>query len=218
MINVNPTRMELGKLKKRLVTARKGHKLLKDKRDEMVKQFLEIVKADRKLRKDVEGELSSVQNGYALAASLMPTPAMEEAIAFATSSIDLQVSSKNIMSVNTPVYKAEISKSESIYPYGFAFTSGDLDLSIQGISKLSSKLIELAQTEKTMFLLAAEIETTRRRVNALENVMIPELEETIKYITMKLDENERGNLSRLMKVKDMMIEKKIKGSEIKENA
>lgn len=216
MINVNPTRMELGKLKKRLLTARKGHKLLKDKRDEMVKQFLEIVKSNRRLRKEVESELSSVQNSYAMAAALMPSQALEEAVVFATSKIDLTVSTRNIMSVNTPVYKSEILRSDSIFPYGFAFTSGDLDSSIEGISKISEKLIELAQAEKTMFLLAGEIETTRRRVNALENVLIPELEETIKYITMKLDENERGNLSRLMKVKDMMVEKRIKANETKE--
>lgn len=215
MINVNPTRMELSKLKKRLLTARKGHKLLKDKRDEMVKQFLEIVKSNRRLRKEVEAELSSVQNSYAIASALMPAQALEEAVIFATSKIDLTVSTKNIMSVNTPIYRSKILKSDSIFPYGFAFTSGELDSSIEGISKISEKLIALAQAEKTMFLLAGEIETTRRRVNALENVLIPELEETIKYITMKLDENERGNLSRLMKVKDMMVEKRIKANEIK---
>ena len=206
-LKVNPTRMELTKLKKRLQTARRGHKLLKDKRDEMVKQFLELVKENRRLRTEVEAKLSGVQNGFSIAAAVMSSQTLEESLVFPKQGIDLAVSSKNIMSVNVPVFDFTMKNEKSdIYPYGFAFTSGELDSAVSDLSELLPSLVKLAQTEKAVMLLSREIEKTRRRVNALEHVMIPQLEETIKYIVMKLDENERGNLTRLMKVKDMMLE------------
>ncbi len=212
MINVNPTRMELSKLKKRLVTARKGHKLLKDKRDEMVKQFLEIVKQNRILRRKVEDSLKDIQGGFSIAAALMSKQSLEEALCFPAGSVSIDLTSRDIMGVKTPVYNPEYRSTGTTCPYGYAFTSGELDVAVEQLTNLLPELIELAQTEKTVMLLADEIEKTRRRVNALENVMIPELETTIKYIRMKLDENERGNLTRLMKVKDMMIKQKNAGA------
>lgn len=212
MINVNPTRMELSRLKKRLATARKGHKLLKDKRDEMVKQFLEIVKQNRILRRKVEDSLKNIQGGFSIAAALMSKQSLEEALCFPSKSVNIELTSRDIMGVKTPVYNPEYRSTGTTCPYGYAFTSGELDVAVEQLSDLLPDMIALAQTEKTVMLLADEIEKTRRRVNALENVMIPELESTIKYIRMKLDENERGNLTRLMKVKDMMIQQKNAGA------
>ena len=206
IMKVNPTRMELSKLKKRLKTAQRGHKLLKDKRDEMVKQFLELVKKNRELRIEVENELSIIHASFSVASAVMSPQAIEEALIFPKQGIELETTEKNIMSVVVPQFSYSMKSRESdIYPYGFAFTTGELDAAVNGMSKIVDKLVELAETEKSVQLLAAEIEKTRRRVNALEHVMIPDLEVTIKSITMKLDENERGNLTRLMKVKDMMI-------------
>lgn len=207
IIKVNPTRMELSKLKKRLKTARRGHKLLKDKRDEMVKQFLELVKKNRELRLEVEKELAAVHASFSVAASVMSPQAIEEALIYPKQGIELETSDKNIMSVIVPQFSYTLKSAEAdIYPYGFAFTTGELDAAVNGMATITDKLVELAQTEKSVQLLSAEIEKTRRRVNALEHVMIPDLELTIKSITMKLDENERGNLTRLMKVKDMMLQ------------
>lgn len=205
VMRVNPTRMELSRLKKRLQVARRGHKLLKDKRDEMMKQFLEIVRKNRSLRMEVEKRLQGVYDDFLVASAVMSSARMEQALMLPKFSCELEVSSKNIMSINVPVFSWEKTESEDIYPYGFYGTSTELDSSVDSLMHLLPFLLELAQMEKSTQLLAAEIEKTRRRVNALEYVMIPQLTETIKYITMKLDENERGNLTRLMKVKDMMI-------------
>jgi V/A-type H+-transporting ATPase subunit D len=204
---VNPTRMELSRLKKRLKTASRGHKLLKDKRDELMKQFLEIVRENRDLRKKVENALLNAHKSFTVASAIMSPDILEEALLCPKQSVALEISFKNIMSVNVPRYKF-ITKSEDpaeIYPYGFAHTSGDLDDALSFLSAAMMDLLRLAEIEKSAQLLAQEIEKTRRRVNALEYVMIPQLNETIKYITMKLDENERGNLTRLMKVKDMIL-------------
>ena len=205
VLRVNPTRMELSKLKKSHATARKGHKLLKDKRDEMVKQFLELVRKNRILRAEVEDGLVRVSKGFAAASTVMSRQTIEESFACPKQTAALTVSSRNVMSVDVPVFSYELTGTQSDgYPYGFVFTSGELDDSVSGLCDLLPKLIELAETEKTVMMLAAEIEKTRRRVNALEHVLIPNQQETIKYIVAKLDENERGNLSRLMKVKEMM--------------
>jgi V/A-type H+-transporting ATPase subunit D len=202
--------MELTKLKRRLLTARRGHKLLKDKRDEMVKQFLELVKKNRMLRTEVERQLTTIHGSFSVAAAVMSSQAVEESLIYPKQGIELSASAKNIMSVNVPVFEYKMKNQESdIYPYGFAFTSGELDIAVGGLSEILPKLVELAETEKSVMLLSREIEKTRRRVNALEHVLIPQLSDTIKYIVMKLDENERGNLTRLMKVKDMMIEQAI---------
>ncbi len=208
-LNVNPTRMELSRLKARLATARRGHKLLKDKRDELMKQFLDIIRENRALRLRVEESLMKAHQSFTFAAALMSPEMLEQALIYPKQSVSLGMTFHNIMSVNTPVYDIKLNsdKSGDIYPYGFAQTSGKLDDALSELSGVFSDMLRLAQIEKTVQLLASEIEKTRRRVGALEYVMIPQLEETIKFISMKLDENERGNLTRLMKVKDMMLEK-----------
>lgn len=207
IMRVNPTRMELTRLKKRLRVARRGHKLLKDKRDEMMKQFLELVSKNRKLRETVEDDLMKVHKSFLVARAVMSSEYLEEALMLPKTSAYIDVDYKNVMSVEVPVFKEKAAlNSHDGFDYGFAFTSGELDAAVEVLNQVKPRLIELAQNEKAAQLLAVEIEKTRRRVNALEYVLIPQLTDTIKYITMKLDENERSNLSRLMKVKDMMIE------------
>jgi len=205
---VNPTRMELTRLKKRLVTSRRGHKLLKDKRDEMMRQFLELVRKNKELREKVEALISESHRNFQIAAAVTSPENLREALMFPKQSVELKLEFKNIMSVEVPqfTYQMKSDDPSNIYPYGFAFTSGELDFSIDSLSKALPLMLELAQMEKGAQLLAEDIEKTRRRVNALEHVVIPQLTETIKAIKMKLDENERGNLTRLMKVKDMMLE------------
>ncbi|SHJ69757.1 V/A-type H+-transporting ATPase subunit D [Hathewaya proteolytica DSM 3090] len=209
-LNVNPTRMELTKLKKRLVTATRGHKLLKDKQDELMRRFIDLVKHNNELRKSVEEELSGAFKDFVMARALMSSEFLEEAIMFPKENISVDIRTKNIMSVNVPEmeFKREMEdQSGSIYPYGFANTSSDLDGSIEKLYGILPKLLELAEVEKSCQLMADEIEKTRRRVNALEYMTIPQLQETVKYIKMKLEENERGALTRLMKVKSMLQEK-----------
>jgi V/A-type H+-transporting ATPase subunit D len=200
--------MEQTRLKRRLVTARRGHKLLKDKRDELMRQFLEIVRRNLQLRKKVEKALEKAHASFTIASAVMSPEMLEEALMYPKQSVSLELSTKNVMSVNVPVYKFKM-KSDSpseIFPYGFATTSGELDDAVLYLSQTLYDLLELAQSEKAAQMLALEIEKTRRRVNALEYVMIPQMVETIRYIRMKLEENERGNTTRLMKVKDMMLE------------
>lgn len=206
-LNVNPTRMVLTSLKRRLKTARRGHKLLKDKRDELMKKFLEVVRENRKEREIVEKKLMEVHSRFVLARALMSETHLEEALIFPKQKVTLRASSKNVMSVQVPIFEfsTEGEGGKDIFPYGFASTSGELDGAIVSLSDVTPHLLRLAELEKSAQLMADEIEKTRRRVNALEYVMIPNLQETIKYIVMKLDENERGNLTRLMKVKDMML-------------
>lgn len=209
-LNVNPTRMELTRLKKRLATATRGHKLLKDKQDELMRQFIDMIKENNRLRKSVEEELSSSLKDFLMAEAVMGSEFMEEAIAMPKEHITLEVTKRNIMSVNVPVMNFVRAMEEdegSIYPYGFANTSAELDYSIKKLYDLLPRLLKLAEVEKACQLMADEIEKTRRRVNALEYMTIPQLQETIKYIRMKLDENERGALTRLMKVKSMLEDK-----------
>ena len=206
-LNVNPTRMELTKLKKRLTTATRGHKLLKDKQDELMRQFINLVKYNNSIRKDVENELEGSLKDFVMARAVMSSEFLEEAIAYPKESISVDVGKKNIMSVNVPVmnFKRQLEGDEgSIFPYGFANTSSELDDAITKLYGILPKLLELAEVEKSCQLMADEIEKTRRRVNALEYMTIPQLQETIKYIRMKLDENERSALTRLMKVKSMI--------------
>ncbi|MBP7332642.1 MAG: V-type ATP synthase subunit D [Firmicutes bacterium] len=206
-LNVNPTRMVLTGLKKRLKTARRGHKLLKDKRDELMKKFLDIVRENKRLREEVEGQLMVVHSRFVMARAVMNAELVEEALMYPKMEVSLTASTRNIMSVDVPVleFTTEGGTEGDIYPYGFANTTGELDEAIATLSDLTPELLKLAEMEKSAQLLADEIEKTRRRVNALEYVLIPNLEETIKYIVMKLDENERSNLTRLMKVKDMVL-------------
>ena len=209
---VNPTRMELTRLKKRLSTATRGHKLLKDKRDELMKQFLDLVRLNEQLRLHVERSLEEAYGGFAVAGAVMSRKAVEQTFLYPKQSVAIEMDFKNIMSVNVPRYSITTKTDNigDIYPYGFSGTPGALDDAVNVMSSVLTDMLRLAETEKTVKLLAEEIEKTRRRVNALEYVMIPQLQETIRYITMKLEENERGNLSRLMKVKDMMLEEKYK--------
>ena len=204
---VNPTRMELTRLKGKLRTAQRGHKLLKDKRDELMKQFLETVREVRSLRAEVEDELMKVHGSFTVASALMSAQALEQALLYPKQSVELTMTFQNAMSVNVPIYDFQTkTKSDSdIYPYGFAATSGELDAAVEALGHVFRKMLKLAQIEKSAQLMAEEIEKTRRRVNALEYVKIPEMQESIKYITMKLEENERANTIRLMKVKDMVL-------------
>ena len=206
-VTVNPTRMELTRLKGKLRTAQRGHKLLKDKRDELMKQFLETVREVRSLRAEVEDDLMKVHGAFTVASALMSAQALEQALMYPKQSVELTMTFQNVMSVNVPVYDFQTkTKSESdIYPYGFAATSGELDAAVEALGHVFRKMLKLAQIEKSAQLMAEEIEKTRRRVNALEYVKIPEMQESIKYITMKLEENERANTIRLMKVKDMVL-------------
>ena len=205
---INPTRMELTRLKGRLKTAVRGHKLLKDKRDEMMKQFLDIVRRNRALRKKVEDGLQKANAAITVAAAVMGPEMLEQALLYPKTGVDLDVSFRNIMSVNVPAYDFHTTGGDDaeIYPYGFAQTSGELDAALDALNNVFHDMLELAEVEKSMQLLAQEIEKTRRRVNALEYVMIPETRRNIRYISMKLDENERGNTTRLMKVKDMVLQ------------
>ena len=204
---INPTRMELTRLKGRLKTAVRGHKLLKDKRDEMMKQFLEIVRKNRALRKKVEEGLQRANAAFTVASAVMGPEMLEQALLYPKAGVELDVSFRNIMSVNVPVYDFHTTgDGAEIYPYGFAQTSGELDAALETLESVFRDMLELAEVEKSMQLLAQEIEKTRRRVNALEYVVIPETQQNIRYISMKLDENERGNTTRLMKVKDMVLQ------------
>ena len=207
-LNVNPTRMMLTTLKRRLVTARRGHKLMKDKRDQLMKGFLELARENKRLREEVESELSRVYESFSVASAVMSQEVMEEALMFPKQGVELTVEGKNIMSVDIPVYsvKSKTANPNDIYSYGFAFTTGDLDDAVTSLADIREDMVRLAQIEKSCQLLSSEIEKTRRRVNALEHVIIPEAQKNIKYITMKLDENERSTQIRLMKVKDMMLE------------
>ena len=211
VMNVNPTRMELSNLKKKLVTARRGHKLLKDKRDELMRQFMLLIRQNQELRIEAETAVKEANKHMAEAMSMTDSRVIETAFLLPKQQVELEIKQKNVMSVIIPEYVTHFKSSDSsdIYPYGYMDTNGELDAAVKSLSDVFPKLIRLAEIEKSCQLMAAEIEKTRRRVNALEHVMIPRYEETIRYITMKLDENERSTTTRLMKVKDMMIEDNI---------
>ena len=206
-LNVNPTRMELSKLKKRLATSTRSHKLLKDKQDELMRQFINLVKYNNKLRKEVEDQLQSSLKDFVMARAVMSSEFLEEAVSYPKEQISVEVGEKNVMSVSVPVmnFKRQLEGDEgSIYPYGFANTSSELDDTLSKLYGILPQLLELAEVEKSCQLMADEIESTRRRVNALEYMTIPQLQETIKYIRMRLDENEKEATTRLMKVKSMI--------------
>ena len=205
---VTPTRMVLNQLKGRLRTASRGHKLLKDKRDEEMRQFMEIVRRNKELREKVEKGLVEAFAAMSMASAVMSPEMLEQSLLFARQRMELDVSFKNIMSVNVPRYEFQTAAGDQVgtLPYGFAQTSGELDDALTRLYEVFEDMLELAEVEKTMQLLAEDIEKTRRRVNALEYVMIPELQENIRYITMKLAENESATKVRLMKVKDMVLQ------------
>ncbi len=204
---VNPTRMELTRLKKKLTTAVRGHKLLKDKRDELMRQFLIKVRENKELREKVEEGIKEANQKFLLAKSATDEEFLNTALLAPKQEISLESFTTNVMSVDIPQFKFKTRTPDEndIFSYGFAFTSGDLDDAISYLSTVFQDMLKLAEIEKSCQLMAVEIEKTRRRVNALEHVMIPEMKASIKYITMKLDENERSTQVRLMKVKDMML-------------
>ena len=205
---VTPTRMELTRLKRKLVTAVKGHRLLKDKRDELMRQFLDLVREDMELRQKVERGIKDANRNFVLAKAGMSEETLRAALMAPKQEVILKADRKNVMSVDIPVfdYETRTSDENDIYSYGFAFTSSDLDGAVKSLADVFPEMLRLAEIEKSCQLMASEIEKTRRRVNALEHVIIPETQEGIRYITMKLDENERSTQVRLMKVKDMMLE------------
>ena len=205
---VNPTRMELTRQKKKLVTAIKGHKLLKDKRDELIRQFMALIRENMALREKVEAGIKAANTNFVVAKASMSEEILNTAFMAPKQNVYLEVGKKNVMSVDIPVleYKTRTADANDIYSYGFAYTSADLDDAVKSLADVLPDMLKLAETEKACQLMAAEIEKTRRRVNALEHVIIPRAQANIKYITMKLDENERSTQIRLMKVKDMMLE------------
>lgn len=206
-LNVNPTRMQLSLLKARLKTATRGHKLLKDKQDELMRRFIELIRENRDLRIQVERELKESFDDFLLTSALMSPEMIRQALAMPKQRVSVAVERKNIMSVNIPVMEFHYSENleeGSIYPYGYAQTSAELDDAIDKLQEVMERLLSLAAMEKAGQLMADEIEKTRRRVNALEYRTIPDLKETIKYIRMKLDENERATITRLMKVKEII--------------
>lgn len=202
-LNVKPTRMELSVLKKRLKTSTRGHKLLKDKQDELMRRFIDLIKQNNLLRKSVEERLTHAMKAFVLAKSTLSESFIEESFALPTQAVNLQIDQKNIMSVNVPQLHVHLPEKMSEFQYGFLNSNSEMDDAIETFQSISKDLLELTEIEKTCQLLADEIEKTRRRVNALEHMIIPQLQETIDYIQMKLEENERSNIIRMMKVKDI---------------
>lgn len=199
-LNVNPTRMELTRLKAKLITAKKGHKLLKDKQDELMRIFIETIKKNKEMRMNVEKKLSLSLKNFTMAKSIISESVFEESLAIPKIRYEVDVTKRNVMSVRIPEITLEkIGDENDLYPYSFAQTSYELDLAIEDMSFVMNDLLQLAQIEKSTQLMSDEIEKTRRRVNALEYMTIPQLEETIKFIRMKLDENDRAAIIRLMK-------------------
>ena len=199
--------MELKKVQARYTTARRGHKLLKDKRDELMKKFLEVVRENKELRERVEASLAKVHSSFSIASATVSPQMLKEALILPKKEGKLDVTYKNVMSVTVPMFSLQVLSEGGAdgYNYGMAFTSGELDAAARELNGILEDLVRLAEMEKTAQMLAEEIEKTRRRVNALEYIMMPRYLETIKTIKMKLEENERGNTTRLMKVKDMML-------------
>ncbi|WP_440895564.1 V-type ATP synthase subunit D [Amphibacillus sp. Q70] len=205
ILDVKPTRMELSNLKDRLAISTRGHKLLKDKQDELMRQFITLIRENNQLRDEVEKELTEAMRAFVVAKSLLNESFIEELFAVPDTSVSLDIQEKNIMSVIVPQmdFKVDEDEKQSDMQYGFLNSNSELDDAIEKINHILPKLLKLSEIEKTCQLMADEIEKTRRRVNALEYLKIPQLEETIYYIQMKLEESERANITRIMKVKDM---------------
>ena len=206
ILNVNPTRMELSRLRKRLGTATRGHKLLKDKQDELVRQFILLVKKNQELRKKMDSSLQKGMKEYVLASSVIPDHVLKEAFSIPFNKVSLDVQTKSIMNTEVPVLNTMYQEDSDVddFSYGFVSTTSELDLSLDYLDSMLPLMLQLAEIEKTCQLIAKEIETTKRRVNALEYLTIPNLTETIAHIENTLDENERGNVTRLMKVIDIL--------------
>lgn len=205
-LNVNPTRMELKRLKDRLRTAQRGHRLLKDKRDELMRQFLRTAREAETLRNEVETMLPMVYRAFAMAAALTGTAPLEQALLCAGEKPALRYAEKKVMSVSVPVYGIQTTAPENLpISYGFAETSGALDEAVMAIRQALPTLLALAQAEKSVQIMAEELERTRRRVNALEYVLIPRTQASVRTITMRLEENDRATITRLMKVKELVF-------------
>lgn len=176
---VNPTRMELTKQKKKLLSATRGHKLLKDKRDELVRQFMDLIKENMELRLKVEKGIKNANMEFAIARAGMSEQVLNTSLMASKKSLNINQGVKNVMSVDIPTFSTndEISGND-IYSYGYAFTAGDLDDAVYSLSTVFEDMLKLAEVEKSCQLMATEIEKTRRRVNALEHVIIPEAMET----------------------------------------
>ncbi|MCR4842206.1 MAG: V-type ATP synthase subunit D [Eubacterium sp.] len=205
---INPTRMELNRLKKKLATATKGHKLLKDKRDELMRQFMDLVRENMELRLKVEEGIKAANTNFVIAKAGMSEEILHEALMAPKQEVYIEAEQRNVMSVDVPTFevKTRTADANDIYAYGFAFTSSDLDAAVKSLADILPDMMKLAEREKACQLMAAEIEKTRRRVNALEHVIIPEAQQNIRYISMKLSENERSTQTRLLKVQDMLLE------------
>lgn len=201
-LDIPPTRMQLLRLKRRGTIARRGHKLLKDKQDELMRRILELVGKIRDARLQIEKDLRRAFGYFYFASSKQSPKATDEALLATTKSIDIDYTTERVLNLKIPKFKQTIAG--GLIGYGFMTTSGDLDLALIKIDQLISKLLELAELEKALELLATEIEKTRRRVNALEYILIPSIDETIKFINLKLSEMERGDLTRLMRVKEIV--------------
>lgn len=201
-LNVKPTRMELLILKRKVKSAKRGHKLLKDKQDGLMQKFMEIIKEAKSLRREVEEKLSKAFKNFMFASSMMLPEMLESALLYPSAKVELEVETKNVMSVHIPYFK--IKQEGDVLNYGYLQTSGELDMALAAFQDVFPLLIKLAEIEKQAEKLAAELETTRRRVNALEYKLIPELEETVKFITMKLAEAERSTIVSVMKIKAMI--------------
>lgn len=215
-LNVNPTRMVMTGLKERLKTAQRGHKLLKDKQDELMRRFIALAKENRALREDVEKELQEAFRAFSMASAVMSDPMLESALLSSKQRMGVEVKVENIMSVRIPAFTfqrtgVEEGQEANIYPYGFAQTSVELDVALEKLNAVMDRLLELAKLEKSCQLMAKEIESTRRRVNALEYRTIPDLEETITYIRMKLEEEDRATITRLLKIKDLISQAREEG-------
>ena len=214
--NVSPTRIERKRLKTRYTAARRGHKLLKDKRDELMKNFLETVRENKALREKVEKRLRAYYSSFTAAGAVGNPKMLEEALIAPTGENLISVDTTRTMGVTVPVFEGgDITVGIG---YGMAFTPAGLDAALEELSSLSADMIKLAELEKTAQLLAGEIERTRRRVNALEYILMPRYLESIKTISMKLDEDERGSRARLMKVKEMTAEAEIKKKRARDEA
>ncbi|MEB3430130.1 V-type ATP synthase subunit D [Citroniella saccharovorans] len=209
ILKVNPTRMQMSLLKARLKTSERGHKLLKDKQDELMRRFIENIRENKKLREEVEKALSESFKDFMFASAVMSPKMLEAAVSFPKRKLTVEVEEKNVMSVMIPLMNfnnesVDKSDEKNMYPYGYVQTSAELDDAIKSLNLVMEKLLKLAELEKTCQLMAKEIEETRRRVNALEHRTIPDLKDTIKHIRMKLEENERATITRLMKVKELI--------------
>lgn len=204
LLNVNPTRMALMELKRRHKSSKRGHKLLKDKQDGLMQQFMSIIRNAKELRGQVEEELGNVFRKFLLASAWMNEGDLANALSSPQATVELEVETKSVMSVKLPSFT--LSKEGSIKSYGLAGTNALFDEAVEALESIFEVLVTLAQIEKQAEAMAIELETTRRRVNALEHKMIPDLEETVKYIKMKLDESERAGIIATMRIKASLEE------------